>query len=261
MAIITPYGIVIAADSTLVGFEPGSSSMRSSGTTNKIFVMHGRMAVGTLGMGTRTRLTTLDDRPFFSYDPDVLLREVERKTPEDVSIRRFIDVIESESGSTLSRFNYLIQTGAIKQQQSLDEGAQFFVCGFEAGIAVIEEINFELDWENLQLIGPIAVPVFPHFPARVDFGFRVASKSEKRAIVEVLTEQVNTKAFMSVRSEAAAELAILLSRHDLSLDQASTLLHAMLRAQHNETPQIVGPPYSVVWLRKDGTNNRIDYGD
>jgi hypothetical protein len=262
LVIVTPTGIVVAADTKVVSVDIGGYSAPPEGPTTKMFIIHGRIAVGTLGLG-RQSLTTLDKTPPFSYDPPVWLRKIEKKTPRNISVRQFIDIVKSESSSTFSDLNRLIHTGAIKQEQAPElTGGQYIVSGFESGVAIVEEINFEVDWKNRQLVGPTVESVFPDPKARrVDFGFHAASRGYNDAVDDVLRQKADSKGFKLVSSEAGVELSILLARKDLTMNQASTLLHAFLRAQNKYTPKYVGPPYNIVWLRKDGTVNRINYSD
>jgi hypothetical protein len=265
LVVLTPEGIVVAADSHIVSVDIGGYSAPPEGPATKIFVLHDRIAVGTVGFGPQL-LTTLDGKPLFSYDPASWLSEIERKTSRDISVRRMVDVIESESHSTFSRLNYLIQSGVLKKEQvpELKQGAvgQYIVCGFDSGIAVVEEVNFKVDWENVQLVGPIVQPIFPSSSTRrFDFGFHAASGGYTQAVDDVLRWKTDSEGFRSVVSEAFVELFTLHGEKDLTLDQASTLLHAILRAQNKYTPGSVGPPYNVVWLLKDRTVHWIKYND
>jgi hypothetical protein len=252
LAIVTPSGIVIAADTKVNSVDIGGYSAPPEGPTSKIFIVHGRIAVGIDGLGTQ-HLTTRDDRPLFDYDPPAWFRKIEEKTSRDISVRQFVDIVKSESSSTFSRLSELIQRGAIKQEQAPQlTGFQYLVVGFESGIAIVEEINFEVDWKNLKLKGPTVEHVFPDPKARVDFGFHAASMCYTDAVNDVLGGNTQSESFKLVTKEAGSELKILLARKDLSMTQASTLLHAILRAQHKHTPKYVGPPYDIVWLCKAG---------
>jgi len=81
------------------------------------------------------------------------------------------------------------------------------------------------------------------------------------AASKALFEDVGTEAYKSVTAEAGRELQMLLSGQDLSLKDATALLHAFLRAEHNEAPAAVGPPYKIVWILKAGGIKRINYRD
>ena len=158
LVIITPSGIGIAADSKVMTVYFGGKSGPPEGPTGKLVVIHDRIAVGTIGVGSE-EITTLDDRPLFIYDPSLWLRQIERNTPGDITVRQLVEVIRSESHSTFSRLNELIHNGTIKQQQTPQlKGIQYIVAGFESGVAIVEEINFEVDWKNRQLIGPTVEP-------------------------------------------------------------------------------------------------------
>ena len=262
LVIITPDGIVVAADSKTITKYFGGESGPEFGPTKKIFLIHNRIAVGTVGMaGAPQVILTAANRPIFTYDPIAWFAEIENKTPEDVSVREVVRIIKSKSDSAFSPVGALIDKGAIKQKQAGNYRLQYIVCGFDdAGVAVVEEVNLNFDWQNGQLIGPDVVPVFPDFKARrFDFGFHAASSGYTDAVDAVLREQANSKMFKSVVAEAGKELSIFLTKKDLNLDQASRLLCAILRAQHKHTPSAVGPPYDVIWLQKDGMVNRVNY--
>jgi len=260
LVIITPDGIAVGADSKIITIYFGGESGPQSEPTTKVFVIHDRIAVGTIGLGSED-ITTLDNKPLFSYDPDSWLRQIEKKTPKDISVRQLIDIIKSESGSTFSRLDQLIRSGTIKQQEADLQEFTYLVAGFESGVAIVEEIHFEVDWNNRQLVGPTVESIFPYPDARADFGFHVGHGSYAHAISQAVQGETESEGYKSVSAEAGEELSVLRARKNLTLNQASTLLHALLRAQHKNSPKAVGPPYNIVWLCKNGSVQRIDYGD
>lgn len=264
MVIITPQGIVIAADSLLRtrNVNPATTDP-PNGTTDKIAVVHDRIAVGNVGLAGPTSIISSNGSRLFGYDSALWFREIEEKTAKDISVSSLVGIVEDKSRSTFSPLNNSIQSGALKRDQASNlPGFQYLVAGYEAGIAVIQEVNFYVDWENRQLIGPITVPIFPNPQTRRnDFGVYAASMGYKRATAQVLRHETDSAAYRSVASETILELPKLYRGENLSLDQASTLLHAFLRAEHKNTPDAVGPPYCVIWLLKDGTWKRFDYLD
>src|ERR1700720_2193221 len=68
LVLITPEGIVVAADSKVLRVDLGEYSAPPEGPATKIHVIDNRIAVGDVGLGS-VLLTTKDGRPLFSYDP------------------------------------------------------------------------------------------------------------------------------------------------------------------------------------------------
>ena len=263
LVILTPEGIVIAADSKIVSKDFGGYSASPEGPANKIIVVRDRIAVGNIGFLSQ-HIETMDDRPLFDYDPASWLKGIEQKTSPDISVSEFIDTLGSEARTEFSHLNDLIRDPAFKEKESYCEsqGVQYLVAGFESGIAVVEEVNFTIDEKSCQITGPFVQPIFPSPDTlRFDFGFHPASMGYEDAAADVVYGKTWSKGYRSIGFESPMELWMLLAKRDLSLDQASTLLHAILRAQNKYTPAAVGPPYTVVRLLKDGTLNRLSYRD
>jgi len=263
LVILTPEGIVMAADSKVVSKDIGSYSAPPEGPANKIFIVRDRIAVGNIGFLSQ-HIETMDDRPLFSYDSATWFKSIELKTPSEISVSKFVEILGREGRSKFSKLNYLLRDDAFEPRETYckGNGVQYLVAGFESGIAVVKEVNFIIDRNNCQLMGPFVEPIFPFDGTlRYDFGFHPASKSCEDAAIDVIYRRTKSDGYRSIESESPTELRLLLAKRDLSLSQASTLLHAILRAQSRYTPALVGPPYTVVWLRKDGPLNRISYGD
>ena len=263
LVILTPEGIVIAADSKIISRDFGGYSAPPEGPANKIIVFRDRIAVGNIGFFTQ-HIATMDDRPLFEYDPALWLKRVEQKKPSDISVSEFVDTLESEARNEFSPLNDLLRDPTFENRKDYCEanGVQYLVAGFESGIAVVEEVNFTIDEKSCQLKGPFVQPIFPApDTVRFDFGFHAASRGYEDAAGDVVYGRTRSVGFRSIAFESPMDLWMLLAKRDLSLNQASTLLHAILRAQSRYTPAVVGPPYTVVWLRKDGTVNRFSYRD
>lgn len=109
------------------------------------------------------------------------------------------------------------------------------------------------------MVGPVVKRVFPADGSRQDFGFAAIGCHDSTE--DIVAGKTDSDGYRLIASEAPAELSMLLNRKDLSLRQASTLLHAILRAQNRYTPEFVGPPYNLVWLSKDGALLQIKYSD
>lgn len=81
------------------------------------------------------------------------------------------------------------------------------------------------------------------------------------AVDDIVHGNTDSDSFKLVMDQAGSELEMLIARKDLTMNQASTLLHVMLRAQHRLSPEQVGPPYGIVWLCKGGGVNWIKRSD
>jgi hypothetical protein len=263
LVILTPEGIVIAADSKVVSKDFGGYSAPPEGPANKIIVVRDRIAVGNIGFLSK-HIETMDDRPLFDYDPASWPKGIEQKSSPDISVSEFIDTLGREARSKFSPLNDLLRDPTFENRQTYCEsnGVQYLVAGFESGIAVVEEVNFTIDEKSCQLTGPFVQPIFPAPDTRrFDFGFHPASMGYEDAAGDVVYGRSGSDGYRSIAFESPAELWKLLAKRDMSLKQASRLLHSILRAQNKYTPAVVGPPYTVVRLRKDGALSRFSYRD
>jgi hypothetical protein len=259
LVLVTHEGIVIAADSKVGIVDFGGFSAPPEPPVHKIFLVQDRVAVGIVGLGSQ-HITTADDIPLFDYDPAVWLKKIEQRAPPDISVTKLAQLMEEEGQRTFSQLTRLWQTEASRRTAPWCQiiGFQYLVSGFEAGVPVVEEVNFTIDKKTCEISAGI-LPVFPYPSARADFGFHVASMSFDNAIADDIEQRTNSPAYRSISSEASTELSMLLDRQDLSRDQAAKLLVALLRAQARLTPGFVGSPFTVLWLPNDGMPDWSSY--
>lgn len=150
LVIITPEGIVIAADSKIVSKDFGGYSAPPAGPAKKIFLIRNRIAIGTVGINTQT-ITTADDKPLFSYDPAAWLKSIELEEPQDISVTRLSEIVGSKGRSTFAELYNLIPVGRPPYDNSLcnANGLAYLLAGFESGTATVELVNFSVDQEKL----------------------------------------------------------------------------------------------------------------
>jgi hypothetical protein len=255
VVLITPAGIVIGADSISIGHKIGKHSGPDTGAASvrKIFVIRDRVAVGTVGLGGQT--LAFKGKEFFSYDAARFLGEVNNQAPEGVTVGSVVEIIEDRFSPILQVLQLAIKNGVITQNSGFSPFV-FVVAGYDGQTATVREIWFNVDWNKKELSGPIVKNVLPHQGARADFGLDI--NGVKTAIEDALSVP-SSAAHKMVASEVPAELGILTAHKDLTIKQAITLLHALLRAQHKYTPDEVAAPYRVVSLLKNGGVKRVYY--
>jgi hypothetical protein len=257
LVIITPTGIVIGADSKMIAEDFGGYSAPLPAPGAKVFPIHKRIAVATVGIGKMV-LTTMDDRPLVSYDPDVWFSEIEKETPKDVTVGGLTEIVKNKSRRTFSSLGTLVNNGAYNQSHNLNT-FEYLIAGYENGVPSVQRIYFEFDWAHKKLIGPTYNVILPQPDARVDFGFHPAG--ETSAIEDIINRKLDSPSYREIMAAVPAELNMLLARKDLTTKQSTALLHAMLRAQAKCTPQYVGPPYVISLITKNGFGETVSYGD
>lgn len=253
--ILTPKGIAVGADFEAGTLHIGPDASPSVSTLNKLFLIRQRAIAGTVGIG-ETELSTLDDKPLFYYNADSFMRELEDRTARNASLSQIIDAVQDQSRIAFAPMDDLVQHKVIERNDCL--GVQYLIAGYESGVPTVAEINFEFDWQNLRMRGPLVERVFPAPNARRNyFGYHAASHGYMFAASEAHRGEVESQGYKSVTAEARRELRMLLAHRDLSLNDATVLLHAFLRAEHKESPEAVGPPY----ILKTGGVKKILYRD
>jgi hypothetical protein len=175
--------------------------------------------------------------------------EVEGKLPENASVRQLAEIVRDESAQTFAQFDALIKNGTLKRKHSLEQYfVQYLVVGYDAGVPTVYTVDFQVDWQKKHLVGPALRRIHPEADDREDFGFYALGS---RLAVERIDDP-KSKGHREIAAKNRAELDLLLSKQDLTLEQSTNLIHRIIAAESKMNPQKVGPPICVVTIPKSG---------
>jgi hypothetical protein len=243
IVIITPSGIVTGSDGKNVASDSGRRKSIGNRSARKVFLVQDRLVLASIGIAS----ASLGAEALYSFPS--WAAEVEGKLPENASVKQLAEIVSDESARTFAGFDALIKNGTLKRRHSLEEHfVQYLMVGYDGGVPTVYTVDFQVDWQKKQLIGPTLRRLHPEADDREDFGFYALGS---RLAVERIDDP-KSKGHRQIAAKNRAEIDLLTSRQDLTLEQATTLVHRIIAVESEMNPKKVGPPISVVTIPKSG---------
>jgi hypothetical protein len=239
VAVVTPSGIVIGADGK------GTESK-----AQKIFLLNGHLLIAGLGL----EHVNSKDTGRTLYDFPTWVNQIRKNVNSKMSIEGLVPIVENEARTALAFMRNDIESGKLTKDQAIKYRidpvtVEYVIGGYEGAIPRVIAITLKPDWQAKTLAGPSREPVDPTKEGdSVDSyicWFGRHSAIEKSAIADS-EEQKEFAARVPV------ELAAIVAKHHLTLNQASNVVRAFLGMQSKAEQEFVGFPMTVVTIPKSG---------
>lgn len=178
-----------------------------------------------------------------------LIGQIKARLPADASVSRVSEIVKEEVEKFSSWFDVYLKRGLLQQEDSPgDYPLEYLIAGYQAGVPTIYSIYVEVDWQQLHLKGIQRVLMHPERNGQEDFA--IYGVGSKRVLQELKQEQGDL--YQRVISKAPSESRMLSGKRELSINQASNLVRALLEVEAEANPEQVGPPFTIVTIPKNG---------
>jgi hypothetical protein len=244
--IVIPGHIFIGTDSVNEWAPiPGSGPM-SIPHIDKTAVIRGKFVISTLGLIAFPVYTRgSDHKLIFNYNFADWISNIQKHLPAKLSVSMLTNIVERESGIAFKDFDNVIAGGAISRDYpSPNFFVEYYIAGYERGVATINRVHFRLDWNKYHLDGPTVTPIDPDHQRRLDNDLLIDGINGFK-----FAEQLNdtkSEAYKELIAKIPKEWPRFLSDQDLSVVEATTICLAMLRYQTKHNEGQVVPPYIII---------------
>ncbi len=241
--------MLIGADgkATAVCADVGARCIDDDSVPNtKVVLVQKRFAVAAIGL-QRADIMAANGKPLLVYDFKTWMQQIEDRLLFDVTLPELTRTIKSEYVQLLVAIEHAIQDQTITRVDP-NLTPLYVVAGYESGIPNAYGIRTEIDWEQQLVRYPVVSHLFPVRGGRVDYGLRIIG--HKSALNDFCVPQSPAHRRILQRFPRLSQFC---SGHDLSLTEAKTLIVELLKLQSEYDRDGVGPPYSVLTIKRPGT--------
>ena len=247
--VITPTGIVAGTDQLTKGSSSSGKAVFRKDIT-KIQLINGKFIVASVGI-ERSNAYSFED----------WITKVGNKLAPDASVTQFVGLIENEATKTfkddMAIEKYMRSGALVKSQPFEDTLVEYIVAGYESGVPTIIRTYFNLDWHDKRLVGPVRDVDFPSSGGNPNFGIKMNGVNGG---IQEFTE-INSYAYKRFHSAFPAILAKVANGHDLTQEEAITVIRVLINIQAEVTPSQVGRDCRIVVLPMRGTASVSSYPD
>ncbi len=178
-----------------------------------------------------------------------LIGQIKARLPADASVSRVSEIVKEEVEKFSAWFDVYLKRGLLQQEDSpADYPLEYLIAGYQAGVPTIYSIYVEVDWQHLHLKG--IQRVLMHHERNGQDDFAIFGVGSKLVLLELKQEQ--GELYQRVISKAPLESRMLSGKRELSVNQASNLVHALLEVEAEANPEQVGPPFTIVTIPRNG---------
>jgi len=217
----------------------------SSRESKKIVLIQDRVVVGSVGLYA----VLGDAHNVAPYYFPALIGQIKARLPADASVSRVSEIVKEEVEKFSAWFDVYLKRGLLQQEDSpADYPLEYLIAGYQAGVPTIYSIYVEVDWQHLHLKG--IQRVLMHHERNGQDDFAIFGVGSKRVLLELKQEQ--GELYQRVISKAPLESRMLSGKRELSVNQASNLVHALLEVEAEANPEQVGPPFTIVTIPRNG---------
>jgi hypothetical protein len=243
--VVAPEGIVIGADSKLVGTSLGGNMSEPLPGVRKIAVIQNRLVVASVGIDVAEVWGKKENRIVFSYNFQTWIARIEKTCPHDVSVSAVTQLIKSESEKTFKdAAQFFVNDPA--RLRGEDVGIEYLVAGYENRSPVVNYVHFKFDWNNMRLNGPIVERTYPGDKVLV-FG--------KREITDSMGDP-KSQPYKELLSVIPNELPKIVADQSLNRNEAVASCIAVLKYETKHNEATVGPPYIITVISPFGLSQK-----
>lgn len=247
--VITPTGIVAGTDQLTKRVSPsGEATFRID--ISKIQLINGKFIVATVGVEQSN-----------AYSFEDWITKVGNKLAPDASVTQFVGLIENEATKTFKddmAIEKYMRSGALVKSQPLEDTlVEYIVAGYQSGVPTIIRTYFNLDWHEKRLIGPIRDVDFPGSGRNPNSGIKM------NGVDGGINEFTNVNSYAYKRFQLYSPTLVekFVSGHELTQEEAITLIRVLISIQAEVTPSEVGRDSRIVVLPMRGAGSVSSYPD
>lgn len=244
---VTPSAIVVGAD---------SKTINPNGTAVKIFLLKKRLALADI----YAESAKSKDGSITFYDFPTWVKEIDKNTDSKISVTALAATISEQMPHTFSFIIDAIKSGKFTRDQARSENVggdivEYVIAGYENGVPVVQSIRLTPDWDANTVRRPLNVPLKEEKGQRADSHilWRGQGVTLERLRVADSNEQNEFAARVPV------EFTILRGGKDLTANQASNVVRAMLGLESKANPRYVSFPITIVTIPRTGTGRLVTY--
>jgi hypothetical protein len=250
---ITPTGIVMGADGKTTTVINGKLSFR---TALKIVLLKHRIVVADINI-ERSQAT---NSGAILYDFPSWIREINKKTNDDLSITELMRIIKEECPVAFGDISEELRTG-LTQDDARNRGlktdllVQYPIAGYDRGVPLATAVTLNIDWEHHSLAVPEQVSIYPE---KIDSAHPYLYVFTGHSGIEHL-KIADSKERKESADRVPVEYRIIEEHGELTLKQASNVIRAMLAIDAEADPTEVGFPLTVVTIPRSGRGSVRTY--
>jgi hypothetical protein len=243
VAIVSPQGIVLAADSNQIRRTTDWSRLPNT-TTTKLVVIQDRIAVANIGISDIG-----DGGVHYYFSP--FIKDIQARLPPNVSVDDVASVIQDESAKVFANFDVILESGTLKQNDSLEDChlfIQYVIAGYQQGLPKIRVVQFYIDWKARRLVGPKAIVLGPAKDIHIDFstyGFGIT-----QAITDIFDR--HSYAYKQALARSPKAFRALLDHRSISLDETSTFARVLIQIEEEVNPSEVAGDVAIIKILPNG---------
>jgi hypothetical protein len=242
---VTSDGIVMAADSLTV--DDKNSISRD---VRKIYLIQDRILVSTAWLTQAKDIIIHDkltnDMIKFNYNFIDWIDSLAKTLPKNVTVSQVSNIILYNTATTFSIYNILLKLGKIKRNR--DVLVRYYIAGYEENTPVIYKVDINIDWQNLNLVGPFIVRIFPSQGSDLTFFLNVGATHE--AIDQILMQ--NGPQYKKAIEKNHILINKLLFKQNLNIDDSINLCKILIQIESEFNPTKVGMPINIGVIPKNG---------
>jgi hypothetical protein len=245
VVVVTPNAIIVGTDSKNLGSNFGG--ITSGGRLpreDKIAIIQNCLVVATADIAALNLFSDHGRKRAVSYDFTKWIAQVDKQCPTNVSVSILTSIVETESRIAFRDVGKAIAGGAFDRKKSSQFFVEYFVAGYDAGIATVNRVYFQINWNDLRLEGPLTQPIRPRHDARVNENFNVFGWND---VVYELNNR-ESDGYKEMLAFIPNELPKILSGKVLSISEADSVVLAVLRWENKHHAAFVSPPYVIITI-------------
>lgn len=252
IAIVSDQGISVAADSKEVLLGAYRGGQRE---TVKSFIIQDRIVIASLGYSAN-KWADPAGGVVIDYEFGAWLRGIQASLPANVSFDDFTGIVKEEVRKMNPKWQALVSAGKMPHKHYGDifeSLIQYVIAGYQGGVPKLASIEFYIDWDKNQVLGPYQVPLSPRGP--------IAKRSYTYffGVTEVAFEAPNPQSYGYKQAMALCPKAFgdLMGRREVPLNESNALAQALVEIEEQTNPNMVGGKVRVVEIAPTGKAREV----
>ncbi|MGB2675751.1 MAG: hypothetical protein WAN12_01535 [Candidatus Acidiferrum sp.] len=247
---IANNGIVVSSDSKTVSRSADFSAVGEVDQP-KFVVLQNRIVVAAIGVSDARDAVR-------HYNFLTWMKSLQQSLPVDVSVDEVTNLIERESAATFLSFDFnaSLKSGAMKRKtpaEPCEVFAQFVIVGYQDRAPRVNKVQFDIDWNNQSLVGPIQTSIYPD-PSETS-NYRVIRFGTQQAITDVFNRK--SYAYHEAMTLCPKAMTDVINRKYPSLDETVALSRVLVQVEENTNPDDVGGDIRSVKIPPTGRAEEV----
>ena len=250
----TGHDMVIGADAVS---GPGSSGSHAP-ANRSLVVVDGRIVCAGA-----VQANIMNDS---SYSFSAILADAKAAASPGIPVSMFVQLLEGRLATKYKDAGGLLKAGKLRPEDLPPPSTillKYYVAGFEANVPFVYTIEYDVDWDNARVTGPIVTPQPPRRNLSVTW-----TGGAERGIVELRkpnpsASQSTQKTAALIAGKFAAEMpeenAALQEDRDLAAPKLLRLACGLLDLEVSRNPKNAAYPLTVISVPMSGMPKTVTY--